>query len=712
MASRGLEKMPLSAGRTRSVERVHQEAPMRRRLLKLVVLLASLAFLAHSQLGPRRQMRVVSNSSAAPATRLLMRNPATFTTATSAAAGTVLECFQVALPVLTQNGSSYESTSGAGSFAGSEIISSSSQKSCSVLLMDRVFASSYGVPFIGNYTPPSCEFNRVVMNFTVVSEGRQFDRLALMYFGDTEVWRTSTAEPTTPPGIRWTYMKDMTQFLYLWKSPQTLIFDLGNVIDDTYTGSFNTTLTATFFTSDVETDAVSPADLIIPISARKGASEQPSAFILPTDNATNVVSFPRNVNRAVFSIAANGQASEEFWWSNVLQSDINAFNQTAAPLPGLSPFREVQVLIDGQLAGVWWPFPVVFTGGVSPGLHRPIVGLDAFDLREHEIDISPWLSVLCDGAKHNFTILVAGLNDDGRTATLTQTVNSNWVVSGKVFAWLDDEGSVTTGTPPSVEVSDPTITFSHAVAQNSTGFNETLTFNVAVQRLVSVKATINSQGKSGEASWSQTLSYTNDVHATDFGFDQVNDFLIQGVDSATSPSAHYDTDYGYPLYCDSRQSVDPVQGNITMSARLVQGLNLYVEGNSVFPTGLEVFAAIPRTENTKFTGSLVNTSRDGTASFSQTGDGKSSSGYGSTMQVFHFGGFPERGSLGNTPDVELYFRNASAVNGTVVYDFQTIATTDSSDFSLPAGEGESGDSQQAVFAGAPVRGKGPGAFTR
>ena len=39
----------------------------------------------------------------------------------------------------------------------------------------------------GNYTPPDCDFNRVVMNFSVVSHGRQYDRLALMYLGDTEV---------------------------------------------------------------------------------------------------------------------------------------------------------------------------------------------------------------------------------------------------------------------------------------------------------------------------------------------------------------------------------------------------------------------------------------------------------------------------------------------------------------------------------------------
>lgn len=45
-----------------------------------------------------------------------------------------------------------------------------------------------------------------------------------MYFNDTEVWRTSTAEPTTAPGIRWTYLKDMTEYLSLWNAPQKIIF--------------------------------------------------------------------------------------------------------------------------------------------------------------------------------------------------------------------------------------------------------------------------------------------------------------------------------------------------------------------------------------------------------------------------------------------------------------------------------------------------------
>jgi hypothetical protein len=61
----------------------------------------------------------------------------------------------------------------------------------------------------------------------------------------------------------------MSELMYFWNSPQKLIFDLGNLIDSTYTGAFNTTLTAAFFTSQ---ETVEPAALIIPTSARNGAA--------------------------------------------------------------------------------------------------------------------------------------------------------------------------------------------------------------------------------------------------------------------------------------------------------------------------------------------------------------------------------------------------------------------------------------------------------
>ena len=70
-----------------------------------------------------------------------------------------------------------------------------------------------------------------------------------------------------------------------------------------------------------------------------------------------------------------------------MQSQVSSFPSYGA-IPGYSPFREAELFIDGQLAGVAWPFPIIFTGGVVPGLWRPIAGIDAYDLKEEEIDIT------------------------------------------------------------------------------------------------------------------------------------------------------------------------------------------------------------------------------------------------------------------------------------------------------------------------------------
>lgn len=101
----------------------------------------------------------------------VIRRQAANVTATSAtAAATILEVFQVHQPVLTPSGPTLDD---AADGDGDDAPGGSAGNSCSVVLMDHVFAVSYGAPFIGAYTPPDCEFNRVVINFTVVSEGRQ-----------------------------------------------------------------------------------------------------------------------------------------------------------------------------------------------------------------------------------------------------------------------------------------------------------------------------------------------------------------------------------------------------------------------------------------------------------------------------------------------------------------------------------------------------------
>ncbi|KAK3933638.1 hypothetical protein QBC46DRAFT_109029 [Diplogelasinospora grovesii] len=643
------------------------------------------------------------------------RTPTTVSTAATASA-TVLKNFEVAQPVLMPYGAaesdgSHHPCTGGGS----------ASEPCTVLLMRHDFAFSYGQPFVGSYTPPTCQFNRVVMNLTVVTEGRQYDRLAIMYFGDTEVWRTSTAEPTPRPGISWTYLKDTTAYLSLWKQPQKVIFDLGNLVNDKYTGIFNTTLTATFFMADVaEPNTAPPADRIIPISTRQSGNDSVSQFTIPLQNATNTITdFPRNAQRAVFSISACGQANEEFWWSNVFNSDVLAFNSTAGPLPGFSPFREVQLLIDRQLAGVQWPFPVIFTGGVVPGLHRPIAGIDAFDLKEHEIDITPFLPLLCDGKEHTFTIRVAGLDDSwsGKLA-VTETVGDTWFVTGKIFIWLNDDSSaITTGAMPIAKEERLQMSISHSLTQSANGTNETLTYDTTVQRRLTIAGRVGDNA----VSWSQTLSYTNKGFVSDYGFSQVNDMSIAGTDRASSVAAagaYYSSEYSYPLFANQSYSVSK-QGNMTICTYVKQGKQVDTYGaqrwtlgklggmfrGGVFPTGLEAFAFMT---DGKDMWSRIATTKEGSARYYQTGDQKNSTSFGNAKQVFRLTGVSNDRMITGRPVFELYFRNVSAVNSSVVYDHAYLAGTGTEDSGAEATVAE--EAGQAVFAPAPEGARGARAF--
>ncbi|KAI4160596.1 MAG: hypothetical protein LQ342_005617 [Letrouitia transgressa] len=609
--------------------------------------------------------------------------------------------FQVYEPVLTPTGPS-------------------NQNGCvfTELLMDYVFGFSYGKPFVGIHTPPPCNFNRVSINFTVTSKGRQFDRLGLMYLGDVEVFRTSTAEPTAN-GIVWTYIKEMDQYDTLWKTEQKIIFDLGNLIDSTYTGSFDTTLTATFFTVPGSRRV---ADQIWPISAKRSGENMPSAFTLPADDASTTHQFPQNVERAVVSMSACGQATEEFWYNNVFQSQVNTFEDSIGTLYGYSPFREVQLLIDGQLAGVSWPFPIIFTGGIAPGLWRPVVGIDAFDLRQQEIDVSPWLPLLCDGASHAFEIRVTGLNDDGNNkATLSGTTGSNWVVTGTIFLFLAQNMSMATGSAPIVDAPRPSIQISSFSTKNATGANDTLTYKTTVSRDLTISSSIKTSSGQHSSSWSQQLSYTNFNVLSSRGYIQYTQQSTTGTDSSSST---YSNRYSYPLTVNSSFIATP-DGSIGINATLSRGLDLNITGPSVLPSGIQnfnitsvlaVFAQngdgqlmqqpfTPPDDFPFFSSAVLSTQQEGEAKYLSAGNRSYS--FGTTRQTFRFAGVEVDAGV-REATVELYRRNVDAVNTSVRQDEEILF---GETFSSPGGNGAVSGNEVEDEVGFSVRallGRGPG----
>lgn len=61
------------------------------------------------------------------------------------------------------------------------------------------------------------------------------------------------------------------------------------------------------------------------------------------------------------------------------------------------------------------------------GFWRPEVGIDTFDLKEDEVDLTPWLSVLSDDRDHTYEIRVMGLAGDGQGNAILTTVGNYWV---------------------------------------------------------------------------------------------------------------------------------------------------------------------------------------------------------------------------------------------------------------------------------------------
>lgn len=95
-----------------------------------------------------------------------------------------IQTFQVDVPLLGLDGK----VVGAGTPDGFSGVGTTVNRGaagaagCEVTLGVNVFNNSFGMPFVGNYTPPAClgDSNTVVVNLTVKARGRQFDRLAIV----------------------------------------------------------------------------------------------------------------------------------------------------------------------------------------------------------------------------------------------------------------------------------------------------------------------------------------------------------------------------------------------------------------------------------------------------------------------------------------------------------------------------------------------------
>lgn len=93
-----------------------------------------------------------------------------------------MQTFSVDVPLLGMNGKVIGGGTADGFNDIPTILPGLGEQDCQVTIAVNTFSNSFGSPFVGNYTPPAClaDSNTAIMNLTVQSQGRQFDRLAIV----------------------------------------------------------------------------------------------------------------------------------------------------------------------------------------------------------------------------------------------------------------------------------------------------------------------------------------------------------------------------------------------------------------------------------------------------------------------------------------------------------------------------------------------------
>ncbi|MGW0333450.1 peptide-N4-asparagine amidase [Streptomyces sp. NPDC003011] len=279
-------------------------------------------------------------------------------------------------------------------------------RSCRVTLAEARFRDF--TPYRGTYTPPDgCgdRWSKVVLRLDGEVRGRQFDRLGHLHVGGVEIFRTSTPQPS-PDGIEWSVEKDVTRYSDTFRDSQDVEMLIGNVVDDTYTGIIDVKVTLTFHAGE----AAATPDRVLTLDDR------------------SALTTPRNSERIVAEVYATGSGGgcEEYWYLTV--PDPAPYSCRTAD----GPYREVQVEVDGRLAGIAAPFPTVWTGGWSnPFLWYVVPGPRAFDVKPIEYDLTPFAGILNDGRPHRVEVSVVGVPEG----------QSGWSAPVNILVWQDTKSA-------------------------------------------------------------------------------------------------------------------------------------------------------------------------------------------------------------------------------------------------------------------------------
>ena len=408
--------------------------------------------------------------------------------------------------------------------------------SCIVSLVEnQAFPfAGYDTPFTGTYNPPGqcpAPWSMVVLDLTGHVAGRQFDREAAIWIGNAMVYMGTTPEPT-PAGITWHVEKDLSEYTPLLTQNQPFALQIPNIVNDVYTGTIHINATLAFYKTSSSFPAAAHPDVIVPLSA--------SWLFVPqrTTVSAHSVTLPTNPVQVQLELWAKGNSCDEFWFG----SQPDAFANSNG-LCGGGAFREIKVFLHGTLAGVVWPFPYVFTGGVNPYLWRPIPAVDAFNEPAYILDLTPF----------------------ARTHTLGfQVVNNGfyWQIDGNLLVDIDPGSATTSGQLTTYGVTSNATQTASQIISNNGGL-----FNFVATRSLTIAGYVNTSKGRVTTTIHQDYSFTNNqvLDLVNFLENLKGTEAITMMTTTTGPSGSttLTTADSYPIVMTSAFIIPPASGSVS-----------------------------------------------------------------------------------------------------------------------------------------------------
>ncbi|HEX7326421.1 MAG TPA: peptide-N4-asparagine amidase [Rhodanobacteraceae bacterium] len=268
-----------------------------------------------------------------------------------------------------------------------------------------------------HYAPPAgCTgpWAKVVLeaNFSVAA-GYQYDRTASIWLDHVNLYFGTTQEPVPEAAQSWQVQRDLTDYSSLLRHPGTGEVQINNWLDAIRKHAIYADAKLLFYPADSAYPAPRVPDRVY---ALNGPGNTPATLDGAAARLARSITFPANTTRVYLDLFAQPQAHDEFYYMCLPDRVIHALGTTPPSngsidrqhLCGGGSYREAEVSIDGQPAGLAPVVPWVFTGGLDPFLWEPTPAAQTLNFVPYRVDLTPFAGLLSDGKPHRIAIRVLG----------------------------------------------------------------------------------------------------------------------------------------------------------------------------------------------------------------------------------------------------------------------------------------------------------------